>query len=289
MSRTIAVLADAHANFAALEAILGHLATHPVDGCWFLGDAVGRGPEALPTINALRSLYAQQTAADQACWLAGNHDWMVLGKIETNFFAQAFANISGMSREAVLVANKHRLELQGRQAAWEWLSSLPLYAHPAPALYLVHGSLRYAENGEPDTLSAHSDYAFPEVLSAVMRHMLANAPQQPHLVLCGHTHVAGLWQWDEARGQLLAHDIDAAPVTLTDLAQRPALLNPGSAGFPRRGGCPSYVRLTLPDETGYEALTAELVRVPYDPAMASLPDYYEYPAAFVEAMQTCGE
>lgn len=286
MPRTIAVLADAHANFAALEAVLAHLRVNPVDGCWFLGDAVGRGPEALPTLNLLQSLWQKQSPQDQACWLAGNHDWMVLGKIETAFFARAFANISGMSHDTVLVANKHRVELQGRQRVWDWLDSLPLYAHAAPPLYLVHGSLRY-DNGTPDLLSAHSDYAFPDALPGIVQHLLANAPTRPHLLLCGHTHRAGVWQWDDAAGALTAHDAEVAPVTLTNLAQQPALLNPGSVGFPRAGGCPTYLRLTLPDDETYHTLTASIVRVPYDTSAVAIPTYYDYPPAFVEAMQSC--
>lgn len=286
MTRTIALLADTHANFAALDAVLAHLVQHPVDACWFLGDVLGRGPEPLPTLNALRQVYARQAPADQACWLAGNHDWMVLGKIETSFFVRAFANMGGMSRDAVLVAHKHRLELQGRAAAWAWLTGLPLHSQPHPGTYLVHGSYRYVA-GVVDPLSAHSDYGFPDALPGHMRHLLAHAPDPVHLLLCAHTHVPGVWQWDSERDTLVAHEAAPAPVTLLDLGQRPAVLNPGSVGFPRGGGCPTYMRVTLADEPPYTALQVQLLHVPYDPQQVALPSYYDYPPAFWEAMQTC--
>src|SRR5688572_29522908 len=58
------VLADVHGDLDALDAAIGHAG--PVDGIWFLGDAVDFGPEPDGTVARLRALGAP--------WVIGNHD-----------------------------------------------------------------------------------------------------------------------------------------------------------------------------------------------------------------------
>jgi predicted phosphodiesterase len=58
------VLADVHGDLAALDAAIAHAG--PVDGVWFLGDAVDFGPEPDGTVARLRAIGAP--------WVVGNHD-----------------------------------------------------------------------------------------------------------------------------------------------------------------------------------------------------------------------
>jgi predicted phosphodiesterase len=58
------VLADVHGDLAALDAAIGDAG--PVDGVWFLGDAVDFGPEPEGVVARLRAIGAR--------WVVGNHD-----------------------------------------------------------------------------------------------------------------------------------------------------------------------------------------------------------------------
>ena len=70
------VISDIHANLVALEAVLadaGHW-----ERVWFLGDLVGYGPNPNECVERLREL--------EPLALSGNHDWAVLGKLDTDEF-----------------------------------------------------------------------------------------------------------------------------------------------------------------------------------------------------------
>ncbi|MFQ5460552.1 MAG: metallophosphoesterase family protein, partial [Anaerolineae bacterium] len=69
----VLMLSDIHANMEALEAVLAD--AEGFDTVWFLGDAVGYGPQPNECVELLHSL-------DPQYWLAGNHDWAALGKLD---------------------------------------------------------------------------------------------------------------------------------------------------------------------------------------------------------------
>lgn len=73
-----AVLSDVHANREALEAVLDDIGKRNIGTVFFLGDAVGYGPEPNECIKLLSN----------ACsvLLAGNHDSGVTGSIDINGF-----------------------------------------------------------------------------------------------------------------------------------------------------------------------------------------------------------
>lgn len=68
------IIADIHANLAALEAVLSH------EGAWdeviFLGDAVGGGPQPEEVVRRLMELGTRRGAG--GVWILGNHDQEVL-------------------------------------------------------------------------------------------------------------------------------------------------------------------------------------------------------------------
>ena len=73
----VIVLSDIHANLEALRAVLAHAGRF--DALWFLGDAVGYGPDPEPCVQRLMALAP-------AVWLAGNHDHAALGKLDLSDF-----------------------------------------------------------------------------------------------------------------------------------------------------------------------------------------------------------
>ena len=92
----IAVLADLHGNMVATEAMERELDRIRPDEVWFLGDAVGKGPESDRTIDWVR------THCDH--WIAGNWDRVLSVLPEKNAF---YINQIGQER-------------------LDWLNSLPL-------------------------------------------------------------------------------------------------------------------------------------------------------------------
>ncbi len=67
-ARRILLMADVHANSAALEAVL--VAAGSFDRCIFLGDIVGYGPQPREAVRLLRTLAAESPTLI----IAGNHD-----------------------------------------------------------------------------------------------------------------------------------------------------------------------------------------------------------------------
>ncbi len=73
-----AVISDVHSNAEALRSVLGHIKKRQVHDIFFLGDAVGYGPEPNESVGLLKS--------ECKTIIAGNHDWGVLGLTETGSF-----------------------------------------------------------------------------------------------------------------------------------------------------------------------------------------------------------
>jgi diadenosine tetraphosphatase ApaH/serine/threonine PP2A family protein phosphatase len=74
-----AIIADIHANLAALQAVLEDIKEKGgVEEMWCLGDMVGYGPDPHQCLELLRQY-------PHVC-VAGNHDWAAIGKIDTSYF-----------------------------------------------------------------------------------------------------------------------------------------------------------------------------------------------------------
>jgi diadenosine tetraphosphatase ApaH/serine/threonine PP2A family protein phosphatase len=74
----VAVISDVHANYHALEAVLGEIDAAHVDAVWCLGDTVGYGPRPNDCCEAV------ERRADRC--LVGNHDLVVLGELTVSDF-----------------------------------------------------------------------------------------------------------------------------------------------------------------------------------------------------------
>lgn len=192
----ILVLADVHANLAALEAVL--TAAPPVDAVWNLGDSIGYGPWPSETMARLTSL--QPTV-----WLAGNHDLAAIGSLgldDFNQLARAAAEWTG-SR----LSDEDRRFLAG-------LTSLVI----AERVTLAHGSPR-----EPVW-----EYVSSQAIAAAMFGYFETAG-----CLVGHTHVP--LAVVQRAGGALSERRSFRDCELLDLADAKWLINPGSVGQPRDG------------------------------------------------------
>ncbi len=69
---------DVHSNLEALKVVMADFEKEKLDGIFFLGDAVGYGPDP----NECVSIISERAEVK----LMGNHDYAALGLIETNLF-----------------------------------------------------------------------------------------------------------------------------------------------------------------------------------------------------------
>ena len=116
------VVADIHANLAALRAVLDDATSRGgFDIIWCLGDIVGYGPDPGGCLELLRRY--------DLLSVAGNHDYAAAGKMDT----AEFNDVAAIAAKWTV----HQLSPEDK----EFLGELPLVATSSP-FTLVHGSLR---------------------------------------------------------------------------------------------------------------------------------------------------
>lgn len=199
----ILVVSDIHANLDALDAVLAD-AAGKFSGFLCLGDLVGYGPDPGPCVKTVRALADRLRKVHI---VAGNHEAALAGRMNERWFNQVARRTIAYNRK-VLFADDI-----------EWLSSLPdrdLLADMAPGALAVHGS----------PLEPLSGYLFGgeetfEALSCM-------ADTDIRLCFCGHTHEAAVYSAGWTDRSIRPVDGDAWTAGYS-----PAIVNPGSVGFPR--------------------------------------------------------
>jgi len=96
-----AVISDVHSNAEALRSVLRDINKRQVHDIFFLGDAVGYGPEPNESVGLLKS--------ECKTIIAGNHDWGVLGLTETGSFNEYARMALAWTRGVLTAANKEIL------------------------------------------------------------------------------------------------------------------------------------------------------------------------------------
>jgi predicted phosphodiesterase len=190
----VAVISDIHGNEHALTAVLEEVEAASPDVIWCLGDVVGYGP-------APNECCAVLAARADVC-LVGNHDLVVLGKLDVSDFNGDAAAAALWTRDVL------------DEASHTFLQPLE------PSTELAGAELFHASPRDP---------VWEYVLSTEAAYAGLVATHAP-VVLVGHSHVAlaiGLVD-TELRG-------GAAPAGTTIELEGRWLLNPGSVGQPRDG------------------------------------------------------
>ena len=193
----VAVFSDVHGNLHALEAVLAAIGDDAPDAVWCLGDVVGYGPRP-------NECCARVAERADLC-LVGNHDLVVLGRLDVVEFSHDAAESARWTAAVLTDESRRFLEPLASQANREGVE-------------LYHASAR--------------DPVWEYVLTAeaaLVSLALTDAP----IVLVGHSHVALALALD-LDGGTLSGGLAPAETELS-LAGRRWLLNPGSVGQPRDG------------------------------------------------------
>ncbi len=223
----VLLLADPHANLAALEAVLADAARRAsIDRVWCLGDIVGYGPQPAECIARLRGSASR-------C-VAGNHDLAAAGELGTEEFNAAAA------RAAEWTAAQLDEEARG------YISSLPLVdaGDDDRSFTLVHGSLR-----EP-----------------VWEYLLTPEQAQAHFAAMatscsavGHSHIPFVVR-EQSQG--LPRMLGLVDGDRIEIGASRLIVNPGGCGQPRDGD-PRAPYLLLDTDSG----VLQFHRVSYDIAL----------------------
>jgi predicted phosphodiesterase len=194
----VAVIADIHANLAALEACLDSIEAAEADEIWCLGDVVGYGPDPDACADIVRERCS-------LC-LAGNHDLAVLGALDVEAFSETAAAAVRWTQGVI-----------GEQTLGFLRDLEP--AGQRGGIALCHASPR--------------DPIWEYVLTREQAGACLDA-QTERICLIGHSHVALFFtRLEGERGDV--RSAQAADGSLIDVGGGRWLLNPGSVGQPRDG------------------------------------------------------
>lgn len=258
----IFIFSDVHANRLALSTIWDRVFDEDVTASWFLGDGLGLGPWPLETLDLLREILGDPDEFEENVWLAGNHDWAIIGRgigDSFNAFGKTVrSRLSDYSENAII---RHRDLLEDAEPEiLEAIAQMKI-ARPAPLenVYLSHGG--YSTSDEVDA-QVDAVWEYMKVPSNTERHVYSVlhphvapdlTPEATLVHACGHWHVQALWQRPftppETHDKPQGRDWTQLPVKVGDWMDLQAghfyHINPGSAGFPsdRDLGRPSYAIL----------------------------------------------
>lgn len=218
------VIADIHANYTALEAVLKILEKEGVEGFIVLGDIIGYGPHPNECVKAVAELR-------NASVIAGNHDWAVVE-------LEDISNFNEIARQAV-IWTRSVLAKENK----EYILSLD---------YIMKTSKFMAVHGSPaDPLDEYLDSI--DIFEK-------NLPFLKEYTLCfvGHHHFPLYFKKMAENGVLvgnLLNDHEELQINVSDIT----IVNPGSVGQPRDGDARASCGIF--DD---EILLFKLFRVPYD-------------------------
>ncbi|ADW17127.1 metallophosphoesterase [Desulfobulbus propionicus DSM 2032] len=191
----LAILADIHGNYRALEAVLADVAHEGADRIVSLGDNIGYGPEPEEVVRALQGY--------RVVSVMGNHE---LGLVSRSYFNRLHA----AARDSLTLTRSLLSE-----ESLAWLRALPLVRICCGAR-LVHGS-----PPQSATVYLHAP------TDTRLRRLFASYPER--LCFAGHTHAFGCyWLDQDAIGR---RSLAVARVPL--VSGRRYLILPGSVGQPR--------------------------------------------------------
>lgn len=261
----LAILSDIHANRLALDAVRRDMEAQDVERCWFLGDAVGYGPEPVDPLLFVKRFILPDD------WVLGNHDAMLSDLLLPDDLAASVNGAKpfvvwerdneGKSTGKALYRGHHRGQTMSTED-WEATGLEPIRAielnrgalaaddeadaywraelrreRLAPRVHkiegvdhvLVHGG--QVSNFMRYIYSWQTDIFLPAEFKRLAEQ--AQASGCPRVQWYGHTHVPTLaFAWPDADGFEL-EAVKIMPGETYPLKADLVLINPGSVGQPR--------------------------------------------------------
>lgn len=224
-----AVISDLHSNLEALQAVAREARQAGAEAFLCLGDVVGYGADPTALIAWVRR-HCEVV-------IAGNHDWAAIGATDTSYFNPA----------AAAAARWTGAQLSPDEAAY--LAGLPSTARLGDAL-LVHAT-------------PYQPTAWHYLLDLRSAAFNFSHFEEP-LCFLGHSHVPGIFLFDEDRRRLRAEPGGVLELKPSQKPSRRAIVNVGSVGQPRDGNPEASYALYDTAEG-----RVELRRVAYDVAAAA--------------------
>lgn len=263
-----AILSDAHGNLPALKAVINDAYDAGSSEFWYLGDAVGYLPYPYQVWDELQCLNIQPES-----WLAGNHEWGLLGRLERQELALegTIYSLPVYSYIAWPILTLQQKTLANQRQMLDHLGSLPVMSSPRQGIYLGHGS--FNEDEATSLIREEKQPAFDQTTLDSLEQRLwtavryaPNSGGKPRFLALGHTHLAGIWfgVQEENDYRWRRHDKDCWQAREYD-RRYPVLVNPGSVGVSRDGtGCSSYALVSWQDDADKMVECIEIRRVWYD-------------------------
>ena len=194
----IAIVADIHGNWQALQAVLADIEAHNIREIYSLGDNIGYGPEPEEVVLALQQ--------HRVVSVMGNHELALISR-------SYYQRMHSVARES--------LDCTARMlspASRTWLANLPPY-HLRHGARLVHGC-------PPHSMTV---YLFSPSITRLQR-LFTTYPEQ--LCFVGHTHALSIFQEGFEQDVTPAQEPLGVGVQALE-PQRRYIIMPGSAGQPR--------------------------------------------------------
>jgi predicted phosphodiesterase len=190
-----AVLADIHANLAALEAVVGDIRTERISEIVTLGDNIGYGPDPDEVTQELIRL--------QVFSIQGNHEYALLNPVY--YFRMNPIAKRSLDLTKILLSKKSLTYALGLQQM------------------KIHHGARLVHGCPPKSQTA---YLFSPGRNMLDK-LFSSFPEK--ICFYGHTHIMSFFA--EGKDPDQGHDI--SPTTLYLESDRKYIINPGSVGQPR--------------------------------------------------------
>lgn len=191
--KQFAILADIHANYPALNAVLEKLDALGIKDAIVLGDTIGYGPHPVECIREIKKR--------NFLTIRGNHDHALVAGIPTRGFSS--------TGRWVLEWSATKLE----KSEYEWLINLPSY-HQQDNWFAVHGA--------PQDKTFFNAYVYQLTYEENLNYLAENTIP---VCLYGHTHIQGVY-YDGCQGIEMPGELQLDEA-------RHYLVCPGSVGQPR--------------------------------------------------------
>lgn len=193
----IAILADIHANYQALQAVLQDIDAQNIDNIISLGDNVGYGPQPDEVVKALmqRNIFS----------ITGNHE---LGLHNKKYYNR----LNFTTRDSLDLTR----DLLGEET-FNWSVNLPTHA-------IRHGA-RFVHGSPPDSPTQY----IQNPTDNKIKRLLKTYPEQ----LCFFAHTHNMEMFIKENNSPLIHKASLNTSIYTFIKDSRYLITPGSVGQPR--------------------------------------------------------